>query len=96
MKPKGAVIRPDTFDEVVVQRLMRGQRERARTVDYQEAIIRLARRHYSDGQIAHVLGKTRESVQRIRARRGCPPALPYGSNQFSLITHVPTRHRSLK
>jgi len=83
------------YDEVVVQRLMadRFPGEAISAADAAEATRRLARRSYSDGQIAYRLGMHRRSVIRIRARHGIPAGLPVGSNRHDRPHDVPTRSR---
>lgn len=83
------------YDEVVVQRLMadRFPGEAIRPADAAEATRRLARRGYSDGQIAYRLGVHRRSVTRIRARLGIPAALAVGENHYDRLHDEPTRAR---
>jgi len=83
------------YDEVVVQRLLddRLPGEPIRAADAAEATRRLARRGYSDGQIAHRLGIYRRSVIRIRHRLGIPAALTVGRNHYDRLHDVPTRPR---
>lgn len=81
------------FDEVVVERLVRGFHpgELIRAAEAAEAVRRLARLDYSDGQIAYRLGMTRRSVVRIRARRSIPAALTPRQNHHHLLHDAPTR-----
>lgn len=74
----------DRFDEVVVRRLVDGHHTSvtAGTADRAEAVRRLALAGYSDGQIAHRIGKRRRVVWRIRHRLGIPAAAR-GSNAAS-------------
>lgn len=72
----------DRYDEVVVCELMDGRYASVTdgTADRAEAVRRLARDGYTDGQIAHRIGRRRRVVWRIRHRHGIPPAVPVGSN----------------
>lgn len=63
---------PDAYDEAVVQALLLERPVAARTVDYWEAVRRLWRERYTDGQIAARLRKRRRNVLRIRKRLGLP------------------------
>jgi hypothetical protein len=85
----------DEFDEVVVQRIVDGYRVGAPipAAEAAEAVKRLARAGYDDGQIAYRLGFRRRSVFRIRQRRNIPAALPYGGNQYDRRVDAPTRAR---
>lgn len=84
------------FDEVVVERLVAGQRagEPIRAADAGEATRRLARLGYSDGQIAARLGFCRRSVQRIRDRLGIAAALTPHDNHHTRPHNAPTRPRA--
>lgn len=67
-----------TFDHAVVATILSGAwRPRGAHVldpaDTAEVVRRLAARHYSDGQIAYVLGSPRRTVLRIRHRLGLAP-----------------------
>lgn len=83
------------FDDVVVERLVAGQHpgELIRAADAGEAVRRLARRGYSDGQIAVRLGLTRRSVKRIRDRLEIPAALKPSDNGHTRRIDAPTRPR---
>lgn len=82
------------FDRVVVDRLIGGQPpgQPIGAAEAAEVVRLLARRCYSDGQIALVLGCHRRSVIRIRRRRGIAAGVPRGSNQG--YPGVPTRARA--
>lgn len=88
----------DTFDEVVVERIVNGRRVGAPigAPEAAEAVRRLARVGFSDGQIAFRIGFTRRAVQRIRSRRGVPAALSPSGGGYGLIplTQAPTRARA--
>lgn len=62
-------------DESAVIRLVRGERIRAQAIDYREAVRVLAGRGYHDGQIAHLLGRPRRSIQRTRGAMGVQPVI---------------------
>lgn len=78
---------PSRADEVVVMRALQGRRPSHRLNDHDRAGIvdQMARRNYSDGQIAWALDSPRRSVLRIRTRLSIPPGLPSGSNQGHLV-----------
>lgn len=98
-RPAGRALDPNAFDEIAVTKLVQYGHTafavKPCTVDFQEAIIRLVKLGYSDGQIAYLVGKSRLSVMRIRKRRSIPPAIVRG-NHNTLRVDAPTRHRSLK
>lgn len=83
------------FDEIVVERLVAGRLpgEPIRAADAGEAVRRLARRGYSDGQIAEHLGFRRRSVLRIRQRLDIPAALTSSDNGHTRPIDAPTRAR---
>lgn len=85
----------DDFDEVLVERIVNGDRVGVPipAAEAAEAVRILAGRGYDDGQIAHRLGFTRRSVVRIRRRRGIPGALPFGSNGTDRKVDAPHRAR---
>jgi hypothetical protein len=86
----------DDFDEVMVDRIVAGDRLGAPipAAKAAEAVRRLARAGFDDGQIAYRLGFRRRSVVRIRRRRDIPAALPLGSNHFDRKVDAPHRERS--
>lgn len=86
------------FDEVVVDRLVAGRHagEPIRPADAAEAILRLNRDGYSDGQIAYRIGYASRSVIRIRARRGIPAALSPGTSIYHRKHDTPTRRPKRK
>jgi hypothetical protein len=86
----------DDFDEVIVLRVVCGERlgTPIPAAEAAEAVRRLAQRGYDDGQIAYRLGFRRRSVVRIRQRRGIPAALPVGSNHYDRLVDAPSRARS--
>lgn len=79
------------FDHEVVRRLLAGERVGAvrRFADTLEAVRRMARAGWSDGQIAYRLGCHRRSVWRIRARYAIPAALPVGATKG--VSGIPNR-----
>lgn len=83
------------FDEIVVERLVAGRMpgEPIRAADAGEAVRRLARHGYSDGQIAEHLGFRRRSVLRIRQRLNIPAALTPNDNGYTRLIDAPTRAR---
>jgi hypothetical protein len=84
------------FDEVAVQRLVREIRisEPITAADAAEAVRRLARDGYSDGQIAYKLGFHRRSIVRIRQRLKIRAALTPMQNRFDRIHDSPNRPRA--
>jgi hypothetical protein len=87
----------DDYDEVVVERIMTGARIGCpiAAADAAEAVRRLVRDGYHDGQIALKLGFNRRSVLRIRRRLGIPATLPIGGNQYTCVQSAPSRPRIL-
>lgn len=85
----------DDFDEVLVDRIVAGDRAGCpiSAAEAAEAVRILAGRGYNDGQIAYRLGFTRRSVIRIRRRRGIAAALPRGSNRTHCLVNAPHRER---
>lgn len=71
----------DRYDEVIVRELIDGRHESliAGTADRAEAVRRLAAAGYTDGQIAHRLGKRRRVIWRIRHRHNIPAVIRYGN-----------------
>jgi hypothetical protein len=85
----------DRYDHVLVERIIAGEhRGTIGVIDAAEVVRRMARRGYSDGQIAYRLGRTTRSVLRVRRRLGIPPVvLSRGANQYALAhPEAPTRH----
>lgn len=95
----------DLFDEVVVQRMLNGTyvrpgsgRGRVHSPERAEAVRRLVRRGYSDGQVAYALKIPRRTALRIRRRHELRPNFePTGANQYVwlYLGNVPTRSHSL-
>lgn len=84
------------FDEIVVVRLVAGRHpgEPIRAADAGEAVRRLARQGFTDGQIADRLGFRRRSVLRIRQRLDIPAALTPHQNQHDRLHAAPSRPRA--
>lgn len=89
------ITRRQTPDEAAVERLVRGEPVKAQMIDYWEAIRRLHRREYSDGQMAYVLRRPRRSIMRTRIALGLPPVIPRHGPAAPLHPY-PTRPRSLR
>lgn len=86
-------------DPYIVDALVRGEEVHGRpnNADAREVICALAERGYTDGQIAHVLGRQRRSVMRTRNALGVPPAIPrHVGNGRYLPVDAPTRPRDLR
>lgn len=85
----------DAFDAVIVDRIVAGDPAGApiTTAAAAEAVRRLARAGYDDGQIAYRLNYRRRSVLRIRHRRGIPGALKVGQNDHHRLHNAPSRPR---
>lgn len=68
----------DSYDHAVVQRVIEGRRPpgRINPVDAARVVRVLAGRKYADGQIGYLLGMSRRTVYRIRARHGIPNGWP--------------------
>lgn len=68
---------------------------RVSNADTREVIRILVGRGYTDGQIAHVVGRPRRSVQRTRSAMGIGAAVPRHAptNNRHLIVDAPTRPR---
>lgn len=80
------------YDVVVVERVISGWHTGPiRIADAAEVVRRMAAHGYSDGQIAYRLRRSVRSVERVRARRGIPAALPRGgANQHTRHPGVPS------
>jgi len=83
-------------DPAAVQRLIAGDRVSARMPDYREAVRVLAERKLTDGQIAHLLRRSRRSIERTRNALGIPPALPRWRGTTPIVHGIPTRPRDMR
>lgn len=93
------VSRRTQADPLIVDTLIRGGEVAGRVAnaDADEVIRILAERGFTDGQIAHVLGRWRRSVSRRRDQLGIEPAVPRHAptNNRYLIVIAPTRPREM-